>query len=156
VKNEPEPLYNFIMNPYPDMRISKCPLCDGKTGQRKLPLAIHIEPGQLVALNYTCRYCRTCDLLIAHKHEIEELLATLFSQRNPDMIGKDYLVYGTMEKTAWRQNMKKPSSQGDAVAAMYLFKTYYRELRVHEEGWFPRGKTPPVRQPPPSTLWVKG
>ena len=84
--------YNFVLNPYPDHRVSKCPFCERKTGQRKLPLFIHIAPHFPVALNYTCRYCRHCDLLIAHRHEIEHLLTSLFIETNPAIIGNDYLI----------------------------------------------------------------
>jgi 5-methylcytosine-specific restriction endonuclease McrA len=63
------PKYSFMVNPYPEERVSRCPLCDRKTGQRKIPILIHVNPKHLIALNYTCRYCRDCDLLIAHKHE---------------------------------------------------------------------------------------
>jgi hypothetical protein len=66
--------HNFVLNPYPDERVSRCPYCEQKTGQRKVPLFIHIDPHYPIALNYTCRYCKSCDLLIAHKHEIEHLL----------------------------------------------------------------------------------
>jgi hypothetical protein len=37
------PAYGFVLNPYPDVRLSRCAFCQGKTGQRKLPLLIHIE-----------------------------------------------------------------------------------------------------------------
>lgn len=40
-------------------------------GQRKVPLFIHIEPHYPIILGYTGRYCAACNLLIAHKHEIE-------------------------------------------------------------------------------------
>jgi len=61
------PRYRFFLNPYTDVRFTTCPQCRGKTSQRKLPLVIHIDPLQLVALNKTCRYCPRCDLLIAHQ-----------------------------------------------------------------------------------------
>jgi len=94
------PRYSFMLNPYPNQRTSRCPLGERKTGQRKIPLLIHIDPLHLVALNYTCRYCRACDLLIAHKHEIEHLLTALFRPRDPDVIGNNYLIMGTVEKTS--------------------------------------------------------
>jgi 5-methylcytosine-specific restriction endonuclease McrA len=88
------PKYSFMVNPYPEERVSRCPLCDRKTGQRKLPILIHVNPQHLIALNYTCRYCPDCNLLIAHKHEIEHYLTALFSQQAPDAIGNDYLAIG--------------------------------------------------------------
>ena len=45
------PQYNFSLNPYPELRFSKCPVCEEKTGQRKLPLLIHVDPKNLIALN---------------------------------------------------------------------------------------------------------
>jgi len=38
------PKYNFLLNPYPEIRFSKCPDCQSKTGQRKLPILIHVDP----------------------------------------------------------------------------------------------------------------
>jgi hypothetical protein len=86
------PQYSFVLNPYPDMRVSNCPFCEHETDQRKIPLLIHVEPMHLIALNYTCRYCKACDLLIAHKHEIEHLLTSLFSQCDPEAVGNNYLI----------------------------------------------------------------
>jgi hypothetical protein len=102
------PKYSFVINPYPDMRITSCPMCERKTGQRKIPLLIHINPLHLIALNYTCRYCKSCELLIAHKHEIEHLLTSLFSQTEPVTVGNEYLIIGTVEKKhGVRLNNKK-------------------------------------------------
>ena len=38
-KNEKR--YRFILNSYTDARFTHCPKCEGKMGQRKLPLVIH-------------------------------------------------------------------------------------------------------------------
>ncbi len=82
--------FGFILNPYPDQRISRCPFCEGKTGQKKIPILFHIDPMQLMALNYTCRYCAPCNLLIGHKHEIEHFLTKAFRQSTPELIGNRY------------------------------------------------------------------
>ena len=148
--------YNFILNPYPDVRLSRCPFCERKTGQRKLPLFIHIDPHYPLALNYTCRYCRHCDLLIAHKHEIEHLLTEMFIQANPAVIGNEYLVMGTVDKKAWREGLTQPKPAAEVMAGyMSIFKTYYQELRSTQPGWYPEDVEPPVMPPPPSTEWVK-
>ena len=70
--------YNFSLNPYPEFRFSKCPVCHEKTRQRKLPLLVHVDPRNLIELNYTNRYCQRCALLIGHKHEIEHHLTEMF------------------------------------------------------------------------------
>jgi hypothetical protein len=93
-----EPKYNFSLNPYPDLRFSSCPDCGAKTGQRKIPLIIHVDPKNLILLNYTNRYCKTCNMLIGHKHEIEHHLTEAFSNINPNIIGSNYLVFGPVDK----------------------------------------------------------
>ena len=70
---ELDPKYNFNLNPYPQLRFSKCPDCNNKTRQRKLPLLIHVNPMRMIALNYVNRYCERCDLLISHKDEIDRI-----------------------------------------------------------------------------------
>jgi hypothetical protein len=149
------PRYSFILNPYPDMRISSCPFCERKTGQRKLPLMIHVSPQHPVALNYTCRYCQHCDLLVAHKHEIEHLLTGVFSQLNPEVIGNEYLILGTMEKQAWQENMRHPKPPAEMFPHISQFADYYKELRVTRPGWYPRDQEPPIWEPPASREWVK-
>lgn len=155
VNNMPQK-YNFVLNPYPDVRVSRCPFCDRKTDQRKLPLFIHVDPRHPIALNYTCRYCRHCDLLIAHKHEIEHLLTGIFTQADPAVIGNDYLIMGTVEKKAWREGLTRPKDPAEMLSAhTSLFKNYYEELRLTQPGWYKEGEEPPPMPPPPSTEWVK-
>lgn len=147
--------YNFIINPYPDMRVSKCPFCDMKTGQRKLPLVIHIDPRQLMALNYTSRYCKSCDLLIAHKDEIEHFLTEQMQVTNPDIIGNDYLIMGTIERKVWKENMENPKPPLELLGHLASFDSVYQELRCTQVGWFPEDVEPGIEEPPPSKEWVK-
>jgi hypothetical protein len=101
--------YDFFLNPYDDLRFTHCPKCSAKTGYRKLPLVIClVEPQYPISLNYTCLYCQTCDLLIAHKNEIDDLLAKIFHARAPGVVGNNYTIIGTMEKSAWKQGVQKP------------------------------------------------
>ena len=149
------PLYKFSLNPYPDQRFSSCPFCAHKTGQRKLPLFIHIDPEYPIALNYTCRYCKQCDLLIAHKHEIEHLLTTMFKQLDPDAIGNDYLIIGTVEKKAWRENIQNPKEPTEMLSQIHDFKMAHAEIRMTRPGWYGPDQEPPVRKPPQSSEWAK-
>jgi hypothetical protein len=150
---ELDPLCHFSMNPYPDMSFMKCIVCNNKTAQRKLPLLIHVDPGNLIALNCTNRYCENCDTLIGHKHEIEHHLTELFLQINPEVIGNDYLVIGTVEKKAWQENIKQARPLEEMRQSIHDLKDY-EELRVTMEGWFSNDVTPPTKTPPPSTKWV--
>jgi hypothetical protein len=149
------PMYQFMLNPYPDQRVSRCPSCEQKTGQRKLPLLIHIDPRHLIALNYTCRYCRHCDLLIAHKHEIEHLLTGMFRHYDPGVIGNDYLIIGTVEKKAWREGLKHPKAPAEILPHAHDFKIHYQELRMTQPGWYGPDQEPPIMEPPLSQVWVK-
>ena len=148
------PKYNFAFNPYPDIRFSTCPSCQQKTGQRKLPLIIYVEPTSFVALNYTNRYCRQCNMLIGHKHEIEQLLTEWFSNRDPELIGNDYLIFGTVEKKAWHENKNDPKAFRDILQYISDFKNY-QDIRMRMGGWFRNGEESPVMEPPPSIEWVK-
>lgn len=147
--------YHFYLNPYPELRFSKCPKCErNKTGQRKLPLMIYIASAGFVALNYTNRYCRYCDLLIGHKHEIEHHLTALYFEMKPEAIGNDYRILGTVEKSAWKKNMNDPKAENDLRAHTHDFKSY-EELRMTMAGWFRKDQEPPMMTPPGSLEWVK-
>jgi len=147
--------YNFVLNPYPDQRLFRCPYCSRKSGQRKVPLLIHVDPLHLIVLNYTCRFCQHCDLLIAHKHEIEHLLYNLFSQLAPERIGNGYLIIGTAEKNAWREGLKQPKLVEEMLPHVHDFKRYYQELRMTQPGWYRDDQEPPVMEPPELQEWVK-
>jgi len=148
------PQYNFALNPYPDLRFSSCPECGHKTGQRKLPLLIHVKPFHPMALNFTYRYCKHCDMLICHKDIFEHVLTTLFERHNPSVIGNDYFILGMVENRAWREGLTQPKSPADILPQLHDFKSY-RELRMTMGGWFRVDQKPPVMTPPPSAEWVK-
>src|SRR5258708_9240131 len=102
------PRYRFFLNPYQDVRFTTCPICRAKMRQRKLPLVIHVDPLNPVALNKTCRYCPACDLLIAHQDDLEAFLAAFFAEHNPAVVGKDYLVIGTLDRSVWQRGTQSP------------------------------------------------
>ena len=152
---ELSPLYRFSLNPYPDQRFYRCPSCEHKTGQRKVPLFIHVDPKYPIALNYTCRYCKQCDLLIAHKLEIEHLLTTMFRKLDPDAIGNEYLIIGTVEKKAWRENLQHPKEPTEMLSQIHDFKTVHPEIRMTQSGWYGPNQKPQNVEPPQSSEWVK-
>jgi hypothetical protein len=126
--------HDFFLNPYQDWRFSYCPKCGERTRLRKFPLVIHVEPLNPVALNKTCRYCPSCDLIIAHQDEIETQLTILFSERNPSVVGNDYLVMGTLDRTVWRQSLEQPILMGELLDHLYVFKQVLRFEPEHY-GW---------------------
>ena len=132
-----KPRFNFFLNPYSDLRFTRCPKCQGKTRQRKLPLLIHVDPIQLFALNKTCRYCPDCDLLIAHQDEIETYLSAFFTQNKPKVIGNDYLVIGTLERLDWQKGIDSSVSVREMLDRLHDFRDV---LKVElTGGWMPDG-----------------
>ena len=115
------PRYSFFLNPYKDVRFTTCPKCGNKTRQRKLPLVIHVDPIYSLTLNKTCRYCVNCDLLIAHQDQLEEFLAGYFSTVNPEVIGNDYLVMGTLDKPEWKKGMEDQLSVQEMLEHLHDF-----------------------------------
>jgi hypothetical protein len=120
------PRFNFFLNPYADVRFTTCPKCSGKTRQRKLPLVIHVDDGATITLNKTCRYCPSCDLLIAHQDEIEGFLTAFFTQHNPDVIGNDYLVLGTTDRKSWLRGTKSQLSGQEMLDNLHDFKNVWQ------------------------------
>jgi hypothetical protein len=131
------PRYRFFLNPYEDMRFTKCPQCEGKTKLRKLPLVIHIDPMLPLALNKTCRYCPYCDLLILHQDELERLLAAIFSVHNPEIVGNDYLVIGTMDRPEWKRGTQDQLQLKDLLDVLHDFKEVVT-FKIVGGGWAPR------------------
>ena len=117
-----KPRYRFFLNPYSDVRFTRCPQCDGKTKQRKLPLFIYIDPMQPLVLNKTCRYCPYCDLLIAHKDDLEYLLAQIFTIHNPQVVGNDYLVIGTLDRPDWKRIEQQHLPGTEILEVLHDFK----------------------------------
>jgi hypothetical protein len=142
------PQYSFFLNPYENERFARCPQCGAKMHQRKLPLVIHVDPRQPVSLNYTCRYCPACDLLIAHQNEIEHLLTALLEQHAPQAIGNDYLVLGTVDHDFWRQGTKTPHSVQSLVDNLHDFKQVLTFKPAY--GWVKKGKPSGKRPAPPA------
>jgi len=130
------PQHTFILNPYTEARFTRCPMCERKMRRRKVPLFIHVDPLNPVVLGYTCRYCPDCDLLIAHQDQIESLLASIFAERDPSVVGNDYLVVGTVERKAWREGMKRPKSIEEMLEYLHDFKEV-RTVEYRPAGWYP-------------------
>ena len=141
--------YKFFLNPYSDIRFTRCPQCEGKTAQKKVPLMIHVDPHYPINLNYTCRYCPNCDILIAHQDEIEGQLYRLFSERAPEVIGNNYLVMGTTERAYWKEGFAKPHLPSETLANLHGFKEYLNFKTTG--GWLPdkKEKEMPASQPEP-------
>jgi hypothetical protein len=114
--------HRFILNPYSEERFASCPKCHDPTEQRKFPLMIHVQPLNPVTINKTCCYCASCDLIIAHAHELEEQLGILFEKHNPGLIGNEYLVMGTLDHDVWERSRQIPLSIPEMASKLYVFR----------------------------------
>jgi hypothetical protein len=112
----------FFLNPYTDARFTRCPQCDAQTKVRKKIFVVHIEPGQLANLNMSGRYCPDCDLMILHQDIVENMLAWAFSSHNPDVIGNEYLIMGTLERKAWKTIQEQPYNHELVFDNLHVFK----------------------------------
>ena len=115
--------------------MSKCPKCQKLIHLRKFALFIHIDDWGPIVLGKTCRYCSRCEMVMVHRKELEAELARGLSQMAPEVIGKDYLVLGTIEKKIWQQGLGSP---GKPIAEMLKhvadFKHQY-DLQYKPGGW---------------------
>ena len=131
------PRYDFILNPYEDLRLSRCPKCERPTHKRKFGLFIVIEGFGSMALGKTCRFCTPCDLVMVHQDELEHELAVTFEARDPGVIGNEYVVFGTVDKKIWRKNLE--GEAGGAVDPLAHMADFKKELTLGYDpgGWRP-------------------
>ncbi len=125
----------FFLNPYEDYAFTKCPKCNNKTRLRKFPLVIHIEPQQLFMLNKKCKYCTTCDLIIAKKSEVESLMSYRFEKVDPSIVGNKYFVFGTLSRSDWQHYSKTPTGSGIAIDQVSVFKDVL-DFEMVPGGWY--------------------
>lgn len=129
--------HRFFLNPYEDAAFTKCPKCEGKTKVRKFPLVIHIDPSQLFLLNKQCRYCEGCDLIIARRSEVENLVVAAFEQGDRTIIGNEYVVVGTLPRKLWRAcNNNTDMRPMDVLDRTHIFKDV-SEFELIPGGWVP-------------------
>ena len=132
------PRYAFILNPYEDARFSKCPKCEKLTYPRKFALLIHVDGYGPFVLGKTCKYCSKCELIIAHKDELEAVLAAQFSLLKPEVIGNEYLVVGTVDRAFWKAGMAQAPAFGETLEHTADIKTYL-DVEYRPAGWYPAG-----------------
>jgi len=130
------PKYLFALNPYLDARFTKCPQCDRTTNLRKFPLLIHIDDFGLLTLNLTCRYCPKCEFIITHQDILEQQITIAFMEKEPEVIGNNYLVLGTVAIPMWRKGTREAIAMDELLTATADFKRYM-EVKYEPGGWFP-------------------
>jgi Flp pilus assembly protein TadD len=114
--------HHLFLNPYRDTRLTTCPKCQQKTRPRKFSLVVNVHPKYSIIVDKICRFCYPCDLLIVHQDQLEERLAASFETINPQAIGNDYQVVGTIERAEWNQGKQDPSPFERVIEYLHDFK----------------------------------
>lgn len=114
--------YVFVLNPYADVRFSRCPQCRKVTYYRKFPLLIHLEGTGLRILGKTCRYCTRCELIIADKAELLTELACIIPCPASEITEDSYLVIGTVDLKTWQRGRLAPLAINDILDQTAVFK----------------------------------
>lgn len=130
------PRYSFILNPYVDFRASKCPNCSRVTHMRKFALFLTVKGFGPMALRKTCRYCSSCELIVAHKDEMDAELAICLSHLDKKVVGHDYFVSGTLDLKVWKASIDGPlTGIADTLQHVADFKQSMSLMRTG--GWGP-------------------
>lgn len=119
------PRYRFALNPFVEVRWSRCPLCEKLTFNRKFPLLITVEGHGPIVMGKTCRYCARCEFIIAHQAELDAELAYLLSQRAPELVGNEYLVMAVVERRTWQKGVEGSLAMGEMLEQTADIKKYY-------------------------------
>lgn len=78
-----------------------------------------------------------CDLIIVKQAELEGLLAAICEEYDePDIVGNDYFVFGTMDRRDWKEGRTGKISQQEGIKRAYPFKAVWK-FEVRPGGWYP-------------------
>ena len=61
-------------------------------------------------------------MIIAKKSHIEDMMVQSFEERDPSIIGNDYIVVGTLDRSVWRKHRNTSTEAGKVVDDIYVFK----------------------------------
>jgi hypothetical protein len=130
---EPPPS-RFVLNPFLDVRWTRCPDCDQPTRLRKVPLVLRVPHHGLLALALLCRFCPLDSLLIAHQDVLEAQLHRVLGTQEPI---KRYRILGVVRPELWRRGRAaKESLRLEDEAAIHPFRETER-LGLQRGGWGP-------------------
>lgn len=79
---------------------------------------------------------------MVHRNQFEAELARVLSEVAPVVIGKNYLVLGTMEKTNWQEGL---GGHGKPLAEMLKYVADFKhqyDLQYEPCGWYPVTQEP--------------
>jgi hypothetical protein len=89
-------------------------------------------------LNKHCRFCPVCDLIIAKRDDVESMMAERIGREKPQLVGNDYLVFGTLDRKDWMDGQKLEMSPLELMNRVYVFRDTWT-FEIVPGGWFPPG-----------------
>jgi hypothetical protein len=132
--------YQFYLNPHDEYAWTKCPNCDTKTNVKKFCLMIHCKilpdhSNRMFSLLKSCKFCTKCQLIIAKKSEIENLLEQMIDSNGMKFQKDEYFIFGTMERKDWLEGQKKPLNPSAALDMASPFKQVL-QFDIRPAGWY--------------------
>jgi hypothetical protein len=70
---------------------------------RDFALVIHVEPKGIFPTRISCRWCRACELVIVHKHDLEDMLRSKLEVVSPQQVDSAYVIIGVLDLRIWRR-----------------------------------------------------
>lgn len=126
--------YKFLLNPHASLRASRCPICNKLTYPRKFALLVHVDGWGPFVVGKTCKFCSKEQLIICHQDELDTELARAFTTLNPQVIGDDYRVLGTIEMGIFKTGLTAGHSLGELLEHTADFKKHI-DLAFDPGGW---------------------
>ena len=71
-------------------------------------------------------------------------MATGFQERRPEIIGNEYFVVGTMDRTDWKTSMEGDLDTGETADRIHVFKDVWN-FDIIPGGWYRDGEHPTER-----------
>ncbi len=128
------PRYHLFLNTYRDTRFTTCPRCNMDTQIDIISLVIHVSPVSTTIVDKFCRFCDTCDLLIVHQDELDRRLAATLMESDPELVGNDYLIIGTVDRAQLSRTKRQMPASFDHVVeeCLHDFKEVVKFEQVSE------------------------
>ncbi len=101
-----------------------------------------------MTLGKTCKYCSRCEMIICQQNELEMELAAAFARRGPELLGREYFVFGTVQLKTWKAALGNDGGlarMDDLQSHTADFRSY-SGLSVAGGGWY-RGDEEPKPRP---------
>jgi hypothetical protein len=77
-----------------------------------------------------------CDLIIAKQEDVESLMADRIGRESPELLGNNYLVFGTLDRKDWMDGQKGEMPAHELINGVYVFKDVWN-FEIVPGGWIP-------------------